>query len=249
MNYYEKKALSASGLKQIKKSPAHYKHWLQNPQNPTPAMIFGTTAHCYVLESEKFEKEYIVGPNIDRRTKEWKEFNSANNGKTIISASEYESLVLMKNQLEKNPRIKKLLAAPGEVELEKYWTDNGIDFKVKVDKWIPEYNIVLDYKTTTDASKTLFEKKAFSLDYHLQCAQYQEAFQKDDLKPSFLFIVQEKEAPYMFNVFMPTNRFMAYGAEQRENLIEIYKESLESDMDGGANYPDEILSLDLPGWI
>ena len=60
-------------LKKLMKSPAHYKHWKDNPQEDTQALLFGRAAHKYILETYDFYNEFAVAPNCDRRTKEGKE--------------------------------------------------------------------------------------------------------------------------------------------------------------------------------
>ena len=71
--YRQMEGISSTELKKLMKSPAHYKHWKDNPQEDTPALLFGRAAHKYILETYDFYNEFAVAPNCDRRTKEGKE--------------------------------------------------------------------------------------------------------------------------------------------------------------------------------
>ena len=57
--------ISKSGLKKIKQSPAHYKYGEEFIE--TPALVEGRAYHCFILEPEKFEKEY---PGITKLKKD-----------------------------------------------------------------------------------------------------------------------------------------------------------------------------------
>jgi hypothetical protein len=76
--YHAHPALSASGLRVLKRSPLHYWDRYINPDRvttePTEAMQLGTLIHCAVLEPDQFDVRYIAVPEgIDKRTKEGKQ--------------------------------------------------------------------------------------------------------------------------------------------------------------------------------
>ena len=68
--YREREGVSSTDLKHMVKSPAHFRYWKDNPQEDTPALLFGRAVHKYVLEKDDFFTEFAVAPNVDRRTKE-----------------------------------------------------------------------------------------------------------------------------------------------------------------------------------
>lgn len=69
-DYRKAEGISSTELKKIMKSPAHYKHWLDNPQEDTPALLFGRSAHKYVLETYDFYNEFEVAKDFKYGTKE-----------------------------------------------------------------------------------------------------------------------------------------------------------------------------------
>ena len=72
----DRSCVSVSGLKQILRSPAHFQAYLQGlTRKETPSMFMGTAIHARLLEPEVYAAEYVVAPEADKRTKEWKEFH------------------------------------------------------------------------------------------------------------------------------------------------------------------------------
>ena len=57
--YHAMPGASASRLNTMfKKSPAHMKHMIESPEEPTSAMIIGTATHSAILEPDLFQKEW-----------------------------------------------------------------------------------------------------------------------------------------------------------------------------------------------
>lgn len=71
--YREREGISSSELKKLMKSPAHYKHWKDNPQEDTLALLFGRACHKYVLETYDFYNEFEVARDFKYGTKADKE--------------------------------------------------------------------------------------------------------------------------------------------------------------------------------
>lgn len=72
--YREKEGISSSDLKKIMKSPLHYKHYKDHPdENDTPALLFGRAAHKYILETYDFYNEFEVARDFKYGTKEDKQ--------------------------------------------------------------------------------------------------------------------------------------------------------------------------------
>ena len=68
--YRQMEGISSTELKKLMKSPAHYKHWKDNPQEDTPALLFGRAAHKYILETYDFYNEFAVAQDFKYQTKE-----------------------------------------------------------------------------------------------------------------------------------------------------------------------------------
>ena len=71
--YRSREGVSSSELKKLMKSPMHYKHYKENPQEDTPSLLFGRAAHKYVLETYDFYDEFEVAKDFKYLTKADKE--------------------------------------------------------------------------------------------------------------------------------------------------------------------------------
>ena len=146
-DYRRAEGISSSELKKIAVSPMHYKYWKDNPQERTPALLFGAAAHKYMLEKNDFDKEFIVAPNCDRRTKEgkavWQAFVDASNGKEVITQDDMDKIKAMYDALYNTPFVKQLLS--GDKELSFFWNDadTGLICKVRPDVITKIFFIIL----------------------------------------------------------------------------------------------------------
>ena len=68
-DYRQREGVSSTDLKHLVKSPAHFRYWKDNPQEDTPALLFGRAVHKYVLEKDDFFSEFAVAPNVDEQRK------------------------------------------------------------------------------------------------------------------------------------------------------------------------------------
>jgi hypothetical protein len=84
----DRSCVSASGLKEVLRSPEHFRAYLDGERRQTPAKFFGTAIHAYLLEPDVFARQYVVAPGGDKRSKDYKEFEIANANRKILSAEQ-----------------------------------------------------------------------------------------------------------------------------------------------------------------
>ena len=76
--YRQHPAVSRSELWNIHESPQKFNYYKEHPQEPTPALLFGQVFHKLALEPESFDQEFVVAPEVNRRTNAgkaaWAEF-------------------------------------------------------------------------------------------------------------------------------------------------------------------------------
>ena len=213
-----------------------------------------------MLEPDDFDNEFIVSPKFDRRTKEGKaasaEFErqcGLFDTKEIIDEETYTTLLEMQKALYETPFVKLLIK--GEHEKSFFWTDEktGIKCKCRPDSFgqVKGEYVCIDLKTTKDAGIQKFSRDALTLGYDIQAAHYCDGLEKKYGKPfKFLFIAQEKTAPYLVNVFEADEYFMKSGRELRDSLLEKYAKCLKEDKWPG--YIDEtsvVTNLSVPAWL
>lgn len=235
--YREREGISSSELKKIMKSPMHYKHWKDNPQEDTPALLFGRASHKYVLETYDFYTEFAVAPNCDRRTKEgkemWARFVAESEGKDVITQEQFEQIEDMRNAAYATPFVSKLFMN-GEKELSFWGADEetGLAIKCRPD-CLTEWNgkhILIDYKTCTDAENIKFCRDSIKFGYDLQLAMYRDILKQNTGHDYMVVIIaQEKSAPYATNVFQLSENYLESGRELYKEMLKVYKECAETD--------------------
>lgn len=216
-------ALRRSNLWLMRKSPAHYKYAIENPEEPTPALLFGIAAHMAILEPERFKVEYITAPKIDRRTKagkeEWEKMMQS--GKYILSNEDSEDIKGMIEAIQKNELAMSLLKGEHEVPIQ--WTDPETGEECKCRPDVIGENLIVDYKTTTSCDNGEFERAAKKYGYQLQAAMYREGLLQIRFKNyGFAFIAQEKKAPYFVRVYFCDEGWIDDGVVIYRDLINLY---------------------------
>lgn len=243
MDYDSLPYVNKSTLWEMRKSPLHYWHLMHDtPKKDTPAMKFGRAVHSRLLQPESFGTEFAVAPECDRRTTQgkaiWKELMES--GKEVISQDDMDTILAMEAEFA---AVAKKYLAGAETEKPLIWTDNesGVKCKGRLDAITDDY--VIDYKTTTDASTDAFRREALRYGYDLQAAMYLEAARANGYHPQgFIFIAQEKSAPYLINVLHAGDAFLDRGAWIMRDLLAKYKECSEKDIWPGYGVNDLILA-------
>lgn len=253
--YRSREGVSSTDLKHMVKSPQHFRYWKDHPQEDTPALLFGRASHKYMLEKDDFFTEFVIAPNIDRRTKAGKEeyaaFLEESKGKDIISADDFQKIQEMHEALYSTPFAEQLLS--GEKELSFFLEDEetGLMMKSRPDclTTIGDTHVLIDYKSTTDASSEAFMKSAINLAYDMQLAYYKDIMDKvTGCEHSVIFIAQEKAPPYAVNILEANEYFIKSGRDMYRTYLDLYKECSDSgNWYGFIN--GEINSLGLPNWL
>lgn len=245
--YHSSEGISRSDLVRFKKSPMHFKH--KQSLKETPSLIIGELVHTLVLEPQFFNDRYIVNPGFDRRTKEGKgayaEFMLASEGKRIIESNHFDEADKIANAVN-NHEFKKYLQEGYRVENSIYFEHEltGLQCKVRPDAWLGD--IVIDLKTTTDASFRAFQLSAVNYGYYLQAGMIKRALESLN-KPlkNFIFVAVEKEAPYAIGIYKLDDEALEYGANEFDTLMIELNKHIQANQ-----FPDYgIQTLSLPAWL
>lgn len=231
MNSYDEiNAVRRSHLWEMRKSPAHYKYSVEHEEDPTPALLFGIAAHKYILETDKFWDDYILAPEVDRRTKAGKEawaihIDKLNEtSKSGITITDYTEIEDMNAAILANETAVALLKT-GRHEVPITWEDakTGILCKCRPD-CITEYNgekYIVDYKTTQSCECGAFEKACRYYGYQLQAAMYTEGVFNETMEIcKFAFVAQEKKPPYAVRVYFCDSGFIDEGMDLYRRLLD-----------------------------
>lgn len=253
--YHAHPAVSKSDLDLVNRSPLHYKSAKQSGKEQTEAMLFGSVVHKLVLEPETFAAEYAVAPKCDRRTKEgkqaWKEFTDSIADETVITEELHKEAQNVANAVLANPIVKKILTG-GQAEQSFFWTDEetGVECKCRPDYLIREKGLVIDLKTTENASPERFMKSAYDYRYHVQAWWYLHGLSQYGVAArNFVFIAVEKKPPYAVCVYAADDLMLELGKREALENLQTYAECKKSGIWHGYEKEPEIHSLSLPDWV
>jgi len=237
----DRHAVSASTLRKLARSPAHYRASVTSPRKQTAPQRFGTAFHALVLEGARFALDYVVWPSR-RSGKAWKIFEAANRGKEVLTQEEMEgvkgcarealSTVAVRSDDGSEFTLNDLVLL-GEKEKNYYWVDaeTGLTCKARLDLTCQQ--VTFDLKTTDDARLEPFTRQATADGYDIQAAFYTRA--RVAYEPSlagntpFLFVACEVKAPHATLVHRADrDEFTAFGDKKVSKLMKLYKQCLAS---------------------
>lgn len=255
--YRSHPAVSRSELWRIHESPQKFKYYKEHPEEPTPALLFGQVFHKLALERNTFFDEYVVAPEVNRRTKEgkqvWAEFMEEHAEKTVIPVEMYAQAMEMCDVMAAEPLVGKLLA--GSHELAFFWRDDqtGEECKCRVDCLNTAYSqpIIVDVKSTTDASTEAFIRDAVKYGYDFQAAMYSDGVEQNiGQRPLFVFIAVEKEPPYAVNILQADELLLRRGKNLFRDYISIYHDCRQTgNWYGYLGKNNQINNLALPAYL
>ena len=231
--YHAAPGLSKSDLDLIARSPAHWKY---GERVTTPAMRLGAAVHAAVLEPDQWERRYVraAGRNPP----------DADPDRTVLSAADWETCQRLRDAVWNHPTCQDLLSE-GRAEQSAWWLDPGTRLLCKCR---PDWNragLLVDLKTTTDASPTGFARAVERYRYHVQAAYALDGWPAagGDAMDQFIFVVVEKTPPYAIGLY-------ELSAARLDAARDLYRRDLATAAEcltrqHWPGYPTDIVTLSL----
>lgn len=233
------------------------------PEESSPALAVGTLLHEAMQHGDGWAKRYAVRPEgIDRRTKAGKEAFAQwlatlpDGAEVLESATEANAVVTvdeMRRSILSHPVGSLLARTPGESEVQLVCVDRKARLdKVcmgddgKSDKPVPL--MIVDWKSTADASPAGFARSAAKYGYHQQAAWYVDMLEcARGVRVPFVFVAVESTWPYSVGVYQLVPDQLEAAKAINEDIVTRYK----AWVDAGASRHhtgDTITELTLPEW-
>jgi hypothetical protein len=247
--YHASPALGSSTVRALLTStPAHALHKLQHAEQ-TEAQALGTAVHCAVLTPQLYSKEIAIAPECDRRTKDGKEtyasFLASVGDRLVVTLKQQFVVDEVYRAITSSRTAKALLDRCKQRELSLFHLDKCAT-KGRLDAY--SSGIVLDIKTTRDASLAGFERSISQYGYGIQAAHYRRVIEGVGLPfTDFIFIVVETEPPHGVAVYAMEEEVMALYEPQVEQAISDW--TLCQETQSFRAYPDEIQKVSVPRWL
>lgn len=268
-DYLKVDAVNGSALKQLARSPWHYRNRRDTDQ--TRSMFRGTLAHAAVLESNALQSRYVVVPeDAPRRPTAaqwaakrpsndsiaamdwWRTFNESAHGREVVTAAEYSITQQQVSAVLAVPELAGILAA-GQSEVSVFWIDpeTGIYCKARPDFVHTLQDgraVLLDLKTTADESPAAFSRTVAKLSYHLQQAHYCAGWKAATGQEvaAFVFAAVSSAPPVLAVPYLLDAETCEQGETERSELIETYAQCVRS-----GNWPaygQGYQTISLPTW-
>lgn len=237
-DYLRHPALSSSGARKLMppSCPALFK-WEKDHPVESDAFDVGRAAHRIVLGDDLGDEIKIIDAP-DYRTKAAKEQRDEARAQDItpVLRKQYERLEEMADVIRRHPLAARLLDPEGgKPEQSLFWTDEetGVPCRCRID-WLRTQRrgrlIIVDYKTADSAERSKFARSAMNYGYHQQHAWYVDGVKAKGLDPDpgFVFIVQEKDPPYLVNVIELDPEDVEIGRHLNRQAIEVYAECVRT---------------------
>jgi hypothetical protein len=197
-----------------------------------------------MLEPEAFEQQCVILTE-DRKPEPDKAWTSKANkahkeelkqSYEILEQSEYDQLAAMRDRLMGKPAIAPFLEYPTEQEF--FASLDGLELKAKPDIYVNPY-MVLDLKTTSDASPKHCVREIFNRQYYLQ-AMYLDVINNCELqlseKADFGFVFQEKNPPYEATLIWLDDFTIKRGLNEYRRLAQLLQQCYSAGNFPGPEY-------------
>ena len=247
-------SLSYTGMKEILKSPAHYRHYMDTPRIEKPAFDYGHIVHALVLGTDL---QVVELPFTDYRTKASREARDDvyAAGNTPLKEGELDPLKEVAEAVLAHPTARALFENDGATELSMFAPDpvTGVWVRGRADKvseWEGE-TILVDLKTTPDADPREFNRGAVAkFRYYLQAHVYGQLWKwthEGQPTPEMLFVAVSKTEPHLVSVNRLDWAYDDLGQTAMRTALNSYKACVNAGEWPG--YPTEVSLLEPPTWL
>lgn len=246
--YHAEEGISSSAVKTVANSTLA--HWKGAVRESKTAWDLGTAVHSLVLEPHL---DYVVCGPDDRRGADWKAKQRAAtmNGQLLLTSGDYEQAQAMAASVLANETVRLMLENKSTVIEASFFADDpdtGLRLKARPDAFVRDRGLVIDIKTTLDASPRGFEREIRKYCYDMQAAFYLKtlglANQDAD---QFLFVAVEKKPPYAVSIHVLSDDYLKYASERVQHTLHVIKQA-EAMQDYPTGWPD-LNIVQLPTWL
>lgn len=240
-DYHAHPALSASGMKQILRSPKHYLQ-SRNERVEKPAFDIGHAAHALVLGvgqpiAQIDEDLLSADGGIRSNAAKAKVEEIRASGKIPLKPVTYQKVIGMRDAILANAKARAILELPRytEVSLFALDTETGVALRGRLD--VLAGALCADVKTTPDVRDYKLRSVIQEFGYDVQGEVYRYLVRQVlDIEPDPVrLIFVEKEAPFEVRVVPLGEGWQAGGQARMRKAIEVFQSCVEFGVWPGAD--------------
>lgn len=252
LTYHGWEGASQSRLKVIRdKSPAHLRWQMDHPEEPTGPQRIGAAVHTAVLEPHLFAETYARGPEGNKTLKAvkaaWAALEAEDPSKVILKPAEWDLCMALRRKIEGHRIAARLL--DGQPERSAIWEDEdtGAMCRGRFDLISDRAPVIVDLKTTRDASRKSFGRDLFQFGYYLQAAHYLAGAKALDIDAQqFVIVAIEKEPPHEVAIYDVDAGLIELARDELKPLLAVYAACERSGIWPG--YAPKVQTIDIPMW-
>lgn len=238
--YHSLPALSASGAKTLLQpgGPAKYR-WLMDNRRERPTKDVwdeGHAIHHFVFGSDPAPVVVEADSWRTNAAKERRDEIRAEGGVPLLQ-KDYDRCQNIGEKVLENPDARSLLFSPdgtrrGAAEEPLFWhdPDTGIPLRARPDWHSDDWSIILDLKSTADASADGFARSVYKFAYDVQQEIYRAAVRKlHGVDAAFVFLCVEVTPPYLTQCHMLDDTYSAIGHARYRRAVELWRDCTAAD--------------------
>ena len=252
-------SLSYTGMKELLKSPAHFRHYMDQPRVEKKVFDAGHIVHALVLGTPLNVVEIpesVLASNGAATTKAAKEFVAAArlDGLIPVKAHELEPLHATAEAVLAYMPARELFEGEGPTELSMFTPDpaSGVWLRGRADKVadVEGETVLVDLKTCLDADPQAFNRQSVAkFGYYLQAVVYSRLYAQitGTPAPEMRFVAVTKTAPHLVSDNTIDWAYEDLGEKAMRTAITRYKAGVETGTWPG--YPEELTTLTPPAYL
>jgi hypothetical protein len=230
-----------SSIKEVHRSPAHYRSHVRPSDND--ALRIGRALHAAVLDPGAVQVVEYAGV---RRGKDWEAFKAKHAGKLVLKPEQASEVEAMRSSVRAHKHASRILRN-GSAEVTAQFDVDEVPFKARVD-FVTSDSALVELKSTRDNHPRQFEREFARRLYHAQVALYRMALQANGLRcPAVYCIAICKTAPHEVVVYEISEDTIEAGERLVFGWIAKLKECEKARQWPGIDNGN-ILPLRIPDW-
>lgn len=229
--------------------------WVQGYEGKdTAATEWGTLVDLYLLQKDLFNKRSVAQPRVypapkthklvksgeikegellpwNNRASYCKEWNDQNDGKIVVTHSDYRDLVASERAIIDDPIAISLIGVTAKLQVHvEGVTPSGITVRGLIDIVPDDPNTLCDLKTARSVNPRLFKRQVEQNKYYLKAALYLDLWNAatGESRNTFVFIAQENFAPFETLPQILSQEFIEIGRAEYRAALRNYELCLQS---------------------